>query len=190
MVVRVPIGGYLRGGAPYHSQSGVCIFAHCPGIRIVFRYMPSDAASVRRDPLGRSGAVPRAQAPYRQTYNKGAIPARYMIPFGKARLREGTDSWFHLGRAVQRSLLAAQQAEKDGVSVRSSICGPSFLTTGRHQGLVKKTSRVIVAHEDLDVRVRRGDRGAIGRNCLNTSMRREARAASIVRRVLPGSGRR
>ena len=57
---------------------------------------------------------------YRQTYNKGEYPGRdYMIPFGKAAVRrEGTDvtvlTW---GALVQRTLLAAQQAEKDGISV-------------------------------------------------------------------------
>ena len=154
MVVRVPIGGYLRGGAPYHSQSGVSIFAHSPGIRLVFPSNAQDAAGLLRTAIRCDDPVMFLEHKhlYRQTYNKGEYPGHgYMVPFGRAAVRrEGTRvvilTW---GALVQRSLLAAQQAEKDGISV--AVLDLRTLVPCDWDAIgewVTRTNRVIIAHED------------------------------------------
>jgi 2-oxoisovalerate dehydrogenase E1 component len=154
MVIRVPIGGYLRGGAPYHSQSGESIFAHCPGIRIAFPSNAVDAAGLLRTSIRCDDPVLFLEHKhlYRQTYNKGVYPgAGHMIPFGRSALRrDGTDvlviTW---GALVQRTLLAAQQAEKEGFSV--AVLDLRTIIPYDWQGIsaqVQRCNRIVIAHED------------------------------------------
>ena len=154
VVIRAPIGGYLRGGAPYHSQSAVAIFAHTPGIRIAFPSNAQDAAGLLRTAIRCDDPVLFCEHKhlYRQTYNKAPYPGPdYMVPFGKASVpRDGDDVVvFTWGALVQRSLLAAQQAEHDGTSVPvvdlRTLIPYDWETIAAY---TKKTNRVVIAHED------------------------------------------
>lgn len=151
VVVRVPIGGYLKGGAPYHSQSGATLFTHIPGLRVV---MPSNAA----DANGLLRTAIRCDDPvmflehkhlYRQTYNKSFNPGDdYMIPFGKAaKVREGNAlTVVTYGALVERTLRAVKQTGIDAEVLDLRTLSPYDWDAISES--VKKTNKVVIAYED------------------------------------------
>ena len=153
MVVRGPSGGYVRGG-PFHSQNPEAAFLHTPGLKIVCPATVRDAKGLIKAAIRDEDPVLFFEHKYLYRRIKEDLPAgeEVLTPIGRARVaREGTDLTIVTWSAVAwKALEAAERlAATDGLSVEVlDLRSLLPLDDEAIVASVRKTNRVLVAHED------------------------------------------
>lgn len=153
VTLRLASGGYIQGGI-YHSQNLEGTFTTIPGIRVVQPVFADDAIGLMRNCIRSEGVTMFLEPKYLYNFksaNGPTPPDDFIIPFGKSKIRrEGTDiSIITYGTAVHQSLFAAEDLAKEGISVE--VLDLRSLAPWDKEGVfesIRKTNRVVVAHED------------------------------------------
>lgn len=153
VVIRLASGGYIQGGL-YHSQNLEAVFATQPGIRIVNPSFADDAVGLLRNAIRSEGTTIFLEPKFLYNFKNAYAPTpdeNFIVPFGSAKIRKpGKDlTIVTYGNATHISLLAAEELEKESISAEvidlRSIAPWDKATVFES---VKKTSRLLVAHED------------------------------------------
>jgi len=153
MVVRGPSGGGVRGG-PFHSQNAEAGYLHTPGLKIVCPATARDAKGLIKSAIRDDDPVLYLEHKllYRRVKEQLPEAEEILTPIGKARVaRPGTDlSIITYSAMVWKALEAAERlAAEDGVSVEViDLRSLAPMDDEAIVATVRKTSRVLVAHED------------------------------------------
>ncbi len=153
ITIRLASGGYIQGGL-YHSQNIEGTLATMPGIRVVMPAFADDAAGLLRNSIRSGGVTVFLEPKFLYNYKSAYAPEKsseYAIAFGKAKIRRaGSDvTIVTFGTAVHLSLRAAAEMAESGISCE--VIDLRSLIPWDKQAVyesVKKTNRVVIAHED------------------------------------------
>lgn len=152
MVIRLPNGGYIRGG-PYHSSSTEAWFHHFPGLKIVAPSTPADAKGLMKAAVRDSNPVLYLESKYLYRRIKGEVPeGDYVVEIGKADVkRNGSDiAIITYGSTVHQSLEAAEILAKED-AVDAMVLDLRTLAPLDKDAIfaaVKVTGKVLIVHED------------------------------------------
>ncbi|MGI6162202.1 MAG: alpha-ketoacid dehydrogenase subunit beta [Christensenellales bacterium] len=145
------IGGNHSG---QHSQSLEAIFMHVPGLKVALPSSPADAAGLLRTAIRDDNPVMIIDHKgfyFRNMKSEVPDDSEFMIPFGKANvIQEGSDVTVVATQlCVQKSVEAAKQ-----VGISCEIIDPRTMVPLDVDTIVrsvKKTGRLVVAHEAITV---------------------------------------